>query len=165
MVIEGKWERGTVVTGYRSHDGMVSYCLGDIPGSSGWGCGTGVPHVLREWEWNYFRVHHSEYIRWKRLCEADRYNGDKLKLPDTMEGRDIPQIELHDLVYCRSNFSTGYWKGSVTKIAFQCGRNYIIEVDECDDGYGRAMFSTGNLEYRDGEWYETDGWHEPEVEK
>lgn len=153
VVIDGKWERGTVVPGYRSHDGMVSYCLDNIPGSSGWGCGTGIPNILRAWEWEYFIDHAHEYIQWKRLCESDKYNGKKIVLPPIVDDGIVPQIEIGNIVYCRNAFKRGYWTGSVVKIVFKVGDSHVVEVDEVD-GDGRAMFSTDMLKYKNGYWCE-----------
>jgi hypothetical protein len=45
-----KWYRGKVVSGYRHHDGCVSYVIDELPKSNGgWGCGYAVPIILKEW--------------------------------------------------------------------------------------------------------------------
>lgn len=81
--IKEKWERGIVVSGYRSHDGMVSYVLENIPQSNkGWGCGVAVPVVLKEWEYNYFKNNTEDYKIWKNKEESRKYNGEKIKLSD-----------------------------------------------------------------------------------
>ncbi len=78
-----KWERGIVVSGYRSHDGCVSYVLDNYPESKkGWGCGVGVPGVLKEWEYNYFKNNPEDYKTWKEKVESKKYNGEKIKLTD-----------------------------------------------------------------------------------
>jgi hypothetical protein len=77
-----KWCRGTVVSGYRSGDGCVSYVLDDYPDSKkGWGCGFGVPCVIRDWEYDYFRKHLNEFKEWLKMCDR-KYNGDKLPMDD-----------------------------------------------------------------------------------
>jgi len=77
-----KWNRGVVVNGYRSGDGCVSYVLDDYPDSKkGWGCGFGVPCVIKDWEYDYFRKHLDEYKSWLKMCDR-KYNGDKLPIDD-----------------------------------------------------------------------------------
>jgi hypothetical protein len=79
-----KWNRGTVVPGYRSHDGCVSYILDDYPESKAkgpLGCGVSVPCVLKEWEYNYFRKHLDEFSNWLIMCDRE-YNGKKLGIKD-----------------------------------------------------------------------------------
>lgn len=79
---EEKWNRGTVVMGYRSGDGCVSYVLDDYPGSkTGWGCGTSVPCVLKEWEYKYFKKNLTEFKTW--LNRSDRkYNGEHFPIDE-----------------------------------------------------------------------------------
>ncbi len=77
---ELKWNKGAVVKGYRHQDGCVSYVLDDCPGSEkGWGCGCAVPCVLKEWEFNHFRTHLSDFDTWLTLSDR-KYNGKKLDL-------------------------------------------------------------------------------------
>jgi hypothetical protein len=79
-----KWNRGTVVPGYRSHDGCVSYILDDYPESKTkgpWGCGVSVPCVLKEWEYKYFKSRLNEFNEWLALCDRE-YNGKKLGIKD-----------------------------------------------------------------------------------
>lgn len=77
---ENKWNRGIVVSGYRSGDGCVSYVLDDYPNSKkGWGCGVSVPCVLHEWEYKYFKTNLVEFKQWLRDCDRE-YNGKKLPL-------------------------------------------------------------------------------------
>lgn len=76
-----KWERGIVVSGYRSHDGCVSYVLDNYPESKkGWGCGVAVPVILKEWEYNYFKNNIKDYNIWRDKEESKKYNGEKIKL-------------------------------------------------------------------------------------
>lgn len=78
-----KWERGIVVSGYRSHDGCVSYVLDNYPKSKkGWGCGVAVPVILKEWEYDYFKNNTEDYNTWKDKEESRKYNGKKIKLSD-----------------------------------------------------------------------------------
>lgn len=79
---ENKWNRGTVVMGYRHKDGCVSYVLDDYPESKkGWGCGTAVPCVIKKWEYDYFKKNPNEFTKW--LDGSDRkYNGDSLPIKD-----------------------------------------------------------------------------------
>ena len=82
VAINGKWERGIVVHGYRSHDGCVSYCLDNIPKATNWGCGAETPCVLKEWEYKYFARHPDDYSRWKNTCINKEYNGEHIVLPN-----------------------------------------------------------------------------------
>jgi hypothetical protein len=87
---ENKWNRGIVVSGYRTYDGCVSYVLDDYPESQkGWGCGMSVPGILLDWEYKYFKNNLEEYREYLKLCDRE-YNGEKLKLNDyykAMEGK------------------------------------------------------------------------------
>ena len=75
---EEKWGRGVVVSGYRHHDGCVSYVLDDYPESKGgWGCGCAVPCVLHEWEYKYFKNNVPKFIEWLKFSDR-KYNGEKL---------------------------------------------------------------------------------------
>lgn len=79
---KSEWIRGIVISGYRHHDGCVSYVLDDIPESSeGWSCGSAVPCVLKEWEYNYFRLNNADFVVWLELCDRT-YNGEKLDLEE-----------------------------------------------------------------------------------
>lgn len=79
---ESKWNRGVVVNGYRSGDGCVSYVLDDYPESKkGWGCGSGVPCVLKEWEYKYFKKNLSDFRVWLDLSDRN-YNGARLNMDD-----------------------------------------------------------------------------------
>lgn len=77
---EDKWNRGTVVNGYRHHDGCVSYVLDDYPKSvEGWGCGFAVLCIMLESEYRYFLKHPLDFEQWLR--NADRkYNGERLPM-------------------------------------------------------------------------------------
>ena len=77
---DNKWNRGICVSGYRSGDGCVSYVLDAYPDSKkGWGCGTGVPCVLKEWEFKYFQNNLEDFKVWLDLSDR-KYNGDRLDL-------------------------------------------------------------------------------------
>ncbi len=77
---ENKWNRGVVVSGYRHHDGCVSYVLDDYADSKvGWGCGYAVPGVLKEWEYDYFKKNGSNFLEWLGVCDR-KYNGESLDL-------------------------------------------------------------------------------------
>lgn len=77
-----KWNRGVVVSGYRSGDGCVSYVLDDYPESAkGWGCGMSVPCVMLEWEYKYFKNNLEEYKDYLKLCDRV-YNGERLNLDE-----------------------------------------------------------------------------------
>lgn len=79
---EMRWNRGTVVPGYRSGDGCVSYVLDDYPESKkGWGCGSAVPCVLKEWEYKYFKKNLGDFREWLNFSDRE-YNGEKLSLDD-----------------------------------------------------------------------------------
>lgn len=77
-VLETGWYAGTVVNGYRSGDGCVSYSLDELPASNGgWGCGLSVPVVLRDKEYKYFKSNPVHFAEW--LIASDKnYNGEKL---------------------------------------------------------------------------------------
>jgi hypothetical protein len=74
------WFVGTVVDGYRSGDGCVSYVLDEIPVSrEGWGCGMSVPVVLLDWEYQFFKDNPEDFGRW--LKASDRtYNGNRMNI-------------------------------------------------------------------------------------
>ena len=76
---DDKWHQGIVVPGYRSGDGCVSYVLDDYSQTKGnpWGCGVGVPCVLKDWEYKYFRKNTDEFEIWLSLCDKE-YNGEKV---------------------------------------------------------------------------------------
>jgi hypothetical protein len=77
---DNKWNRGICASGYRHHDGCVSYVLDDYPESKGgWGCGYCVPCVLKEWEYKYFKKDLLAFRSWLDLSDK-KYNGDKLDL-------------------------------------------------------------------------------------
>lgn len=77
---ENKWNRGICVNGYRHNDGCVSYVLDDYPDSQkGWGCGTGVPCVLKEWEYKYFKSNLDDFKTWLEFSDK-KYNGDSLDI-------------------------------------------------------------------------------------
>ena len=77
---ESKWNKGTCVSGYRHQDGCVSYVLEDYSASKkGWGCGYGVPGVLKAWEYRYFKDNPGDFKAWLDLSDR-KYNGEKLDL-------------------------------------------------------------------------------------
>ena len=79
-----RWYVGTVVNGYRSGDGYVSYVLDDLPKSKeGWGCGHCVPSVMLDWEFQYFKKNPAKLKEWLNGCGRS-YNGDRM-----------PMAELH----------------------------------------------------------------------
>jgi hypothetical protein len=87
----GYWFKATVVPGYRSGDGCVSYIIDLIEKSKTngpWGSGNAVPQVIHEWEYEYFLKNPDFWQWWKKQAEAKSYNGDRLSL-DTLEGEDI----------------------------------------------------------------------------
>ena len=78
---KNKWVKGTVVPGYRSHDGCVSFILDGVPesmpkpeGGGPWGFGVGVPKILKDWEYKYFKNYPDDFKIWLHLCDSD-YNG------------------------------------------------------------------------------------------
>lgn len=76
--ISPRWYIGTVVNGYRSGDGCVSYVLDDLPASKGgWGCGMSVPIVILETEYQYFKKNPAEFEIWLQKCDQE-YNGKRL---------------------------------------------------------------------------------------
>ncbi len=86
---KNEWCRGTIVTGYRTFDGCVSFVLDDYPesqpGKKGpWGCGVSVPHILLHWEFEYFQKHPDEFEQWLSLCD-DKYNQDILDRTSLLE--------------------------------------------------------------------------------
>lgn len=76
-----RWEHGIVMLGYRTHDGCVSYTLDNYPETKEkpWGCGVGVPCILRKWEYQYFRNNLEDFQTWLALSNKE-YNGEKLPL-------------------------------------------------------------------------------------
>ena len=79
---QNRWNAGTVVSGYRHHDGCVNYVLDDYPDSEkGWGCGVAVPCVMLKWEFDYFRKHPLDFEAWLSNCDR-KYNGENLPLMD-----------------------------------------------------------------------------------
>lgn len=78
---EGRWNPGTVVLGYRHHDGCVSYILDDYPASKPsekgpWGCGYAVPGILKDPEYTYFKAVPERFLEWSKMCDRS-YNGEK----------------------------------------------------------------------------------------
>ena len=90
VLFEDKWNRGTVVSGYRHHDGCVSYVLDDYSASAGgWGCGFATPCVMLKKEYDYFLKRPLDFEEWLRNSDRE-YNGKKLPLDKylaAIEGR------------------------------------------------------------------------------
>ena len=86
-----EWVHGIVVSGYRHHDGCVSYILDDYPESQPdkkgpWGCGYAVPGILKDEEMKYFRKHPKDFETYCNLSDKE-YNGEKApmaKMQDTL---------------------------------------------------------------------------------
>ena len=85
---EKKWRRATVVPGYRSHDGCVSYIMDGVPesrpkpkGNGPWGCGVRVPIVLKDWEYQYFKKHIDDFKIWLHLSDT-KYNGERMPIDE-----------------------------------------------------------------------------------
>lgn len=86
--IDNKWAKGIVVPGYRSHDGCVSFILEDYPkskpkpeGEGPWGCGAGVPEILTDKEYHYFKEHHDDFRTWLHLSDRE-YNGNRAPIDE-----------------------------------------------------------------------------------
>ncbi len=78
---QGNWTHGTVVAGYRHHDGCVSYILDDYPASKPnekgpWGCGYAAPGILTDQEYTYFKAVPERFLEWSKMCDRS-YNGEK----------------------------------------------------------------------------------------
>lgn len=79
-VPQTNWYRGTVVSGYRSGDGCVSFILDDLPESKvGWGCGVSTPCTLKDWEYQYFRKNKKRFEIWLGECDRN-YNGKRMDI-------------------------------------------------------------------------------------
>ncbi len=83
---EGKWNPGTVVLGYRHHDGCVSYILDDYPASKPsekgpWGCGYAIPGILKDEELQYFKLHPEDFATYCNLSDR-AYNGEKAPMAE-----------------------------------------------------------------------------------
>lgn len=75
------WRRGTVVDGYRHHDGCVSFCSDRETREPGEArhCGYAVPTIMRLDEARYFAAHPAKLRDW--LDRSDRsYNGTKFDM-------------------------------------------------------------------------------------
>jgi hypothetical protein len=76
--IKADWYIGTVVNGYRSGDGCVSYVLDKLPESKGgWGCGISAPAVILNSEYQYFKKNPAEFEIWLQKSDRD-YNGQRI---------------------------------------------------------------------------------------
>jgi hypothetical protein len=81
-----KYHHGTVVPGYRSGDGCVSYVLDDYPESEGgWGGGHAGPWCITGAEYRYFQAHPKEYVKWIKKCDRT-YNGKQLDIDMYLNG-------------------------------------------------------------------------------
>lgn len=82
----GGWYFGEVKSGYRHHDGCVSYRLNDIgPQEKGfWGSGYAVPSVLLLSEYEYLRANPEYYKWWRRAAGNSSYNGKHIHLSETL---------------------------------------------------------------------------------
>lgn len=67
LVKKKKWVKATVVSGYRHHDGCVSFMYGKKEG----GAGYAIPGLLKEWEFKYFKANPQEFREWLELSEED----------------------------------------------------------------------------------------------
>ena len=77
---ENKYNHGTIVPGYRSGDGCVSYVLDDYPDSEGgWGGGYAGPWCITGTEYKYFKSYPKDYVNWMKKCDRI-YNGNKLDI-------------------------------------------------------------------------------------
>lgn len=60
------WYKATVVDGYRTGDGCISYVIDSIPESKkGWGCGSARPEVITESDYQFFKEHPDLFMEWK----------------------------------------------------------------------------------------------------
>ena len=87
VLFKGKWSKGTVVSGYRSGDGCVSYILDDNKkciADRGWGSGVAVPGVLKDWEYKYFKNNFDDYLVWLDGSNK-KYNGTHIDLDEYIE--------------------------------------------------------------------------------
>jgi len=77
------WTPGVVVSGYRHHDGCVSYIMEGVGPQSHdeggfWGCGMSVPTVLKKKDWDFFRNNPDSYKVWTDVAYAKKFNGEKI---------------------------------------------------------------------------------------
>lgn len=85
---DGNWDAGVVVSGYRHHDGCVSYVLDDHPETDGkpWGGGFGGPWVMKKDEMEWFIGRGLDvFTSWLELQDV-KYNGDTLPLSEYRNG-------------------------------------------------------------------------------
>ena len=76
------WYVGTIVNGYRSGDGCVSYVLDKLPESKkGWGCGMSSPCVLLDWEYKFFCKNPPKFSEWLKASDRE-YNAQRLNTTD-----------------------------------------------------------------------------------
>jgi len=72
------WYKGTVVSGYRTFDGCVSYVIDELPKSAGgWGCGAQTPTLLKDWEFEYFQNNIDEFKAWMDVHKDEAHNGNE----------------------------------------------------------------------------------------
>lgn len=86
VFVHNKWERGTVVTGYRTHDGFTTHILDNYPETKEhpWGCGVSVPCILKDWEFKYFKENHEDFRLWLTLSDR-KYNGERMPMQKMYE--------------------------------------------------------------------------------
>jgi len=81
---KGKWFEGIVKSGYRHHDGCVSYRLDGVgPQDKGfWGMGYAVPMVLLRSEYRFFENNPEQYKIWAKKAYNKSFNGETFNVPD-----------------------------------------------------------------------------------
>ena len=85
------WISGTVVDGYRHHDGCVSF-IADEPfhanyeyeQGKGSGSGVSIPFILLESEYKWFASHPDRFLPWLKLACVHDFNGLKI-VPESVE--------------------------------------------------------------------------------
>jgi len=78
VYFDSKWHSGFVCSGYRHHDGCVSYILNDRSGTPG--CGVAVPIVMLKKEYDFFKSNIKEYKKWCSIAYNKTFNGNKLEV-------------------------------------------------------------------------------------
>lgn len=86
---QDKWFFGEVQSGYRHHDGCVSYRLDGIgpqgPGDNEnftgfWGSGMSIPHVILTGEYLFFKKNPQIYKQWCKKAYDKEFNGKTLAI-------------------------------------------------------------------------------------
>lgn len=86
-VDKAEWTFGIVTTGYRHHDGCVSYGVMGISGSIYGGGGSAIPTILLREEYDFFEANPEEYDIWCVKAYNKKFNGQTLeKAPITTKG-------------------------------------------------------------------------------